>query len=90
MFERGHPVSANTLLQTPPTSCSAIGYGAVKYCDLRATRTKDYVFDYDDMLSMSGDTAVYLLVRALSLCLLFCLLFSVLSNTVVLFKRQIV
>ncbi len=42
-------------------AAAAIGYGAVKYCDLRATRTKDYVFDYDEMLSMSGDTAVYLL-----------------------------
>lgn len=46
----------------------AIGYGAVKYCDLRATRTKDYVFDYDDMLSMNGDTAVYLLYAHARFC----------------------
>eukprot|EP00949_MAST-11_sp_MAST-11-sp1_P000909 g909.t1 len=40
---------------------SAIGYGAVKYADLRANRQKDYVFDYDAMLNLNGDTAVYLL-----------------------------
>ena len=50
------------------SSSSAIGYGAVKYCDLRATRTKDYVFDYDDMLSMNGDTAVYLLYAHARFC----------------------
>jgi arginyl-tRNA synthetase len=39
----------------------AIGYGAVKYADLSSNRQKDYEFDYDAMLSLTGDTAVYLL-----------------------------
>ena len=39
----------------------AIGYGAVKYADLSSNRQKDYRFDYDAMLNLTGDTAVYLL-----------------------------
>ena len=38
-----------------------MGYGAVKYADLRQNRIKDYVFNYDNMLSLEGNTAVYLL-----------------------------
>jgi arginyl-tRNA synthetase len=39
----------------------AIGYGAVKYFDLRRNPTSNYKFSYDEMLSTRGDTAVYLL-----------------------------
>jgi len=39
----------------------AIGYGAVKYFDLRRNPTSNYKFSYDEMLSTKGDTAVYLL-----------------------------
>ena len=38
----------------------AVGMGAVKYADLSTDRTRDYVFDYDRMLSFDGDTAPYL------------------------------
>jgi arginyl-tRNA synthetase len=38
----------------------AIGIGAIKYADLSTQRGKDYVFDWDRMLSLTGDTAVYL------------------------------
>jgi arginyl-tRNA synthetase len=38
-----------------------IGYGAVKYFDLKRDRTTDYPFDYDKMLDFSGNTAVFLL-----------------------------
>lgn len=38
----------------------AVGIGAVKYADLVGDREKDYVFDWDRMLSMDGNTAVYL------------------------------
>ena len=41
------------------TACS-LGYGGVKYFDLRQNRTTDYVFSYERMLSPDGDTAVYL------------------------------
>jgi arginyl-tRNA synthetase len=39
----------------------AVGIGAVKYADLSNDRIKDYVFDYDRMLSLEGNTAPYLL-----------------------------
>ncbi|GAB2218552.1 hypothetical protein Droror1_Dr00001779 [Drosera rotundifolia] len=39
----------------------AIGYGAVKYADLKNNRLTSYTFDYDKMLSDKGNTAVYLL-----------------------------
>src|SRR5438552_14259279 len=35
----------------------AVGIGAVKYADLSTDRTKDYVFDFDRMLSFDGNTA---------------------------------
>ncbi len=38
----------------------AIGIGAVKYADLSNDRVKDYVFDWDRMLAMEGNTAPYL------------------------------
>jgi arginyl-tRNA synthetase len=39
---------------------NAIGIGAIKYADLSSDRIKDYVFDYERMLSMDGNTAPYL------------------------------
>ncbi|MEV6429004.1 arginine--tRNA ligase [Nocardia sp. NPDC051463] len=38
----------------------AVGIGAVKYADLSTDRTRDYVFDFDRMLSFEGNTAPYL------------------------------
>ncbi len=38
----------------------ALGIGAVKYADLSSDRTRDYVFDWDRMLSFDGNTAPYL------------------------------
>lgn len=40
---------------------SAMGYGAVKYADLKGHRTTNYRFSFDEMLSLQGNTAVYLL-----------------------------
>lgn len=37
-----------------------VGIGAVKYADLSKTRTNDYVFNWDAMLSFEGNTAPYL------------------------------
>lgn len=37
-----------------------VGIGAVKYADLSKTRTNDYVFNWDAMLSFDGNTAPYL------------------------------
>lgn len=38
----------------------AVGVGAMKYADLSNSREKDYVFDWDRMLSFEGDTGPYL------------------------------
>ena len=38
----------------------AVGIGAVKYADLSTSRTRDYRFDLDRMLSLQGNTGVYL------------------------------
>jgi arginyl-tRNA synthetase len=40
---------------------SAMGYGAVKYADLKNHRMTNYKFSYDAMLDLKGNTAVYLL-----------------------------
>ena len=37
-----------------------IGIGAVKYADLSQYRMTDYVFSWDRMLSLQGNTAPYL------------------------------
>lgn len=42
-------------------AASIIGYGAVKYFDLKQHPSTNYVFSYDRMLDTKGDTAVYLL-----------------------------
>ncbi|MBN1943441.1 MAG: arginine--tRNA ligase [Phycisphaerae bacterium] len=38
----------------------AIGVGALKYADLSQNRTSDYVFSWDKMLSLDGNTAPYM------------------------------
>ncbi|WP_031511299.1 arginine--tRNA ligase [Streptomyces megasporus] len=37
-----------------------VGIGAVKYADLSTSMSRDYVFDLDRMVSLNGDTSVYL------------------------------
>jgi len=37
-----------------------VGIGAVKYADLAQNRTSDYVFSWDKMLSLEGNTAPYM------------------------------
>jgi arginyl-tRNA synthetase len=37
-----------------------VGIGAIKYADLSTSLGRDYVFDLDRMVSLSGDTSVYL------------------------------
>lgn len=38
-----------------------VGIGAVKYADLSQNRTSDYIFSFDKMLSLQGNTAPYML-----------------------------
>ena len=39
---------------------NAVGIGAVKYADFSNNRTSDYVFSFDKMLAMEGNTAPYM------------------------------
>lgn len=39
---------------------NVVGIGAVKYADLSKSRTTDYIFDWDNMLSFEGNTAPYM------------------------------
>ena len=39
---------------------NAVGLGAIKYADLSHNRTSDYVFSYDKMLALNGNTATYM------------------------------
>jgi arginyl-tRNA synthetase len=49
-------------------SAAVLGYGGVKYFDLKQNRLSDYVFNYERMLSPDGDTAVYLEYAHARLC----------------------
>ena len=40
---------------------AAVGIGAVKYADLSMNRNSNYKFSFDKMLSLSGNTAPYML-----------------------------
>ncbi len=48
-----------------------IGIGAVKYSDLSSDRVKDYIFDWDRMLSFEGNTAPYLQYAHARICSIF-------------------
>jgi arginyl-tRNA synthetase len=53
--ERGEPVPDDV-----EAVARAIGIGALKYADLSTYRTSGYVFSFDRMLSLKGNTAPYL------------------------------
>ncbi|WP_444888188.1 arginine--tRNA ligase [Microbulbifer sp. JMSA008] len=46
--------------QTCAEIARKVGIGAVKYADLSKTRTNDYIFSWESMLSFEGNTAPYL------------------------------
>ncbi len=45
-----------------------VGIGAVKYADLSTSRTRDYIFDVDRMLSLQGNTGAYLQYAHARIC----------------------
>lgn len=45
-----------------------VGISAIKYFDLRQSRTSDYRFDYAKMLDNKGNTAVYLFYSYVRIC----------------------
>lgn len=66
LVERGKAAewTAEELEQT----AEAIGYGAVKYADLKNNILTNYTFNFDQMLNDKGNTAVYLLYAHARIC----------------------
>jgi arginyl-tRNA synthetase len=62
--ERAAAVVAEKNPELPPAEAAAIaetvGLGAVKFAELSQHRLTDYVFSWDRMLALHGDTAPYL------------------------------
>lgn len=58
--ERGDNNAASSTAQSADEIAKVIGIGAIKYADLSKSRTTDYIFDWDTMLSFEGNTAPYL------------------------------
>ncbi len=48
-----------------------VGIGAVKYADLSKTRTNDYVFNWENMLSFEGNTGPYMQYAYTRICSIF-------------------
>lgn len=48
-----------------------VGIGAVKYADLSKTRTTDYIFDWEQMLSFEGNTGPYMQYAYARICSIF-------------------
>jgi arginyl-tRNA synthetase len=49
----------------------SVGIGAVKYADYSNNRTSDYIFSYDKMLAMDGNTAPYMQYAYARVCSIF-------------------
>lgn len=52
--------AAATGTSSAQASAETVGIAALKYADLVQNRTSDYVFSYDKMLAMNGNTATYM------------------------------
>ncbi|MCK9894106.1 arginine--tRNA ligase [Frankia sp. AgB32] len=63
-IERARGIVSEKVSDLDPAELDQIaeqaGIGAVKYADLSTSRTKDYAFDVERMVSFSGNTGVYL------------------------------
>jgi arginyl-tRNA synthetase len=74
-IERGAAAVAAKNPQLPPEEQAAVGHavgtGALKYADLSTDRVRDYVFDWDRMLSFDGNTAPYLQYAHARICSIF-------------------
>ncbi|GBE61674.1 arginyl-tRNA synthetase family protein [Babesia ovata] len=54
-----------------PEVAKILGYGAVKYFELKQTITNNYKFSFDHMLDPRGNTAIYLLYAYARICQIF-------------------
>jgi arginyl-tRNA synthetase len=48
-----------------------VGIGGLKYADLHHNRESDYIFDWDKMLALTGDTAAYMQYAYARICGIF-------------------
>ena len=74
-IERGRTAVAEKNPELPAEQQEAVGHavgvGALKYADLSTDRIRDYVFDWDRMLSFDGNTAPYLQYAHARICSIF-------------------
>jgi arginyl-tRNA synthetase len=74
-IERGRNAVAEKNPDLPPEQRDdvgrQVGIGALKYADLSTDRIRDYVFDWDRMLSFDGNTAPYLQYAHARICSIF-------------------
>ena len=74
-IERGRAAVAEKNPDLPPEQRDVIGHqvgiGALKYADLSTDRIRDYVFDWDRMLSFDGNTSPYLQYAHARICSIF-------------------
>lgn len=61
LLERVNENKSSLSLKEINEASKKIGYGAIKYFDLKQNPTSNYIFSYEKMLDTRGDTAVYLL-----------------------------
>jgi len=74
-IERGRATVAARSSELPADEqavlAHSIGIGALKYAELSSDRIKDYVFEWDRMLSFDGNTAPYLQYAHARICSIF-------------------
>ena len=74
-IERGRAVVAEKNPELPAEQRDVVGrqvgIGALKYADLSTDRIRDYVFDWERMLSFDGNTAPYLQYAHARICSIF-------------------
>jgi arginyl-tRNA synthetase len=57
--------------RTRAAVAETVGIGGIKYADLRHNRESDYVFSWDKMLAVTGDTATYIQYSYARICGIF-------------------
>ena len=60
----GNDLDKNKIIQN-------VAYGCIKYADLSSIRTNNYVFSFNKMLSLKGNTGAYQLYEYVRICAIF-------------------
>jgi len=60
IVESGDEARGNLTAAERRHVAETVGIGAIKYADLSQNRTTDYVFSFDKMLQLTGNTAAYM------------------------------